>query len=257
MLLNCDVRARTRASILAARRGPQPSSCLCAVVTRPSRFGAKGEADGPRATHSSEPTSRPLSPREGLGDPAMSPTVHLDGALQRRLPMALTAWAERPSEGHALLGMLRGFPSSASLVHPIRHRLAQREVWRVLTSKSKPIKTPELEPPREEEPHPEDQGAFHRQQSARRGADRSALPCRIGLPSRRPRGRGIANRPATVPDGGDEPRLLMPWLGRTSAFVTDSGRLALTNEADQMARLAVLSGRDEPSPLATGLPQRP
>jgi hypothetical protein len=60
----------------------------------------------------------------------------------------------------------------------------------------------------------------------------------IGLPSRRPYGRDIAKHSSTVPDGGDEPRLFMPWLGRANAFFTDLDRLALTNEANPMARSA-------------------
>lgn len=76
-------------------------------------------ADGTRATCTGGPTTKPLFPREGLGDHALNHAVHLDDTLRCRLPVALATWVERPSEGHALLGWLRGFPSSASLVHPI------------------------------------------------------------------------------------------------------------------------------------------
>lgn len=107
-LTSFDPRCATKAATLFA---------FVPVVTRLAFLGAD-EADGPRATCSGEPTSKSLSPREGLGDLAMNPSVHLDDVLRRRLPVALATWAERPSEGHALLGMLRGFPSSASPVHP-------------------------------------------------------------------------------------------------------------------------------------------
>lgn len=114
----CDVRAHSRASILAARRRPQPSSCVVSVVTRLRFLHANG-ADGPRATRTGGPTPKPLFPREGLGDHGMNRAVHLDDTLRCRLPVALATWAERPSEGLALLGWLRGFPSSAFLVHPV------------------------------------------------------------------------------------------------------------------------------------------
>jgi hypothetical protein len=99
-----------------------------------------------------------------------------------------------------------------------------------------PIETLVPPPFREEEPRHEDQGAFHRQRSARYVSITRCALRRIGLPSRRSYGRSIANRPATVPGGSDEPRLLMPWLGRTSAFVSDPVRLTLTSEAGRVAR---------------------
>lgn len=117
-----------RALILAARRGPQPSSRF---VPRGDSPLARDEADGPRATCSGEVTPDSLSPRKGLGEPDMSPTIHLDDALRRRLPMALAAWAGRPSEGFAPLGWLREFPSSAPPVHPFRHRCVRHGGWRV------------------------------------------------------------------------------------------------------------------------------
>lgn len=43
-----DVRAHSRASIFAARRGPQSTSCFVAVVTRPSR-GTRPTDREPRA----------------------------------------------------------------------------------------------------------------------------------------------------------------------------------------------------------------
>jgi hypothetical protein len=55
-----------RASVLAARRGPQPSSRF---VPRGDSPLARDEADGPRATCSGEVTPSPLSPRKGLGAP--------------------------------------------------------------------------------------------------------------------------------------------------------------------------------------------
>ena len=99
-----------------------------------------------------------------------------------------------------------------------------------------PIETYVPPPFREEERRHEDQGAFHRQRSARYVSITRCALRRIGLPSRRSYGRSIANRPATVPGGSDEPRLLMPWLGRTSAFVSNPDRLTLTSEAERVAR---------------------
>jgi hypothetical protein len=59
-----------RALILAARRGPQPSSRF---VPRGDSPLARDEADGPRATCSGEVTPDPLSPRKGLGVPDYEP----------------------------------------------------------------------------------------------------------------------------------------------------------------------------------------
>jgi hypothetical protein len=87
-------------------------------VTRPPTCVVLDEADGPRATCSGALTSTAFSPREEVGAAAMSDAVHLDGVLRRRLLVALATWAGRPSEGRALLGWLRVFPSSASPVHP-------------------------------------------------------------------------------------------------------------------------------------------
>jgi hypothetical protein len=59
-----------RAFVLAARRGPQPSSRF---VPRGDSPLARDEADGPRATCSGEVTPDPLSPRKGLGVPDYEP----------------------------------------------------------------------------------------------------------------------------------------------------------------------------------------
>lgn len=99
-----------------------------------------------------EPRALVKSPRirfppvKGLAYPIMSPTIHLDDALRRRLPMALAAWAGRPSEGLAPLGWLREFPSSAPSVHPFRHRCARHEGWRVLVSETATDRDPRSAP---------------------------------------------------------------------------------------------------------------
>lgn len=128
---------------------------------------AANEADGPRATCSGAPTATAFSSREGVGAADLSVTVHLDDALRRRLPVALATWAERPSEGRALLGWLRVCPSSASPEHPFVTGGERREGWRVLSSASEPAKTLVQTPPREGERCLENQGAFDRQQRAR------------------------------------------------------------------------------------------
>jgi len=74
-------------------------------------------ANGPRATNSREATPTPLSPVKAWRR-RHNPSIHLDNALRRWLPVALVRWARRPSEGPALLGWLREFPSSATPEHP-------------------------------------------------------------------------------------------------------------------------------------------
>jgi hypothetical protein len=74
-------------------------------------------AKGPRATNSEEATPTPLSPVKAWRH-RHNPSIHLDDVLRRRLPVALVRWARRPSEGPALLGWLREFPSSATPEHP-------------------------------------------------------------------------------------------------------------------------------------------
>jgi hypothetical protein len=74
-------------------------------------------ANGPQATNSEEATPTPLSPVKAWRR-RHNPSIHLDDALRRRLPVALVRWARRPSEGPALLGWLREFPSSATPEHP-------------------------------------------------------------------------------------------------------------------------------------------
>ena len=170
--------------------------------------------------------------------------------------MALDSWAGRPREGRALLGGVRDVPLLSYSRAPVRHRLVQRGDWRL---------------PR-----------------VRIGTDRdprSAAPPRRGAPSRRP---GCIPPPAarryawiapharagsvsphavptegtlrsaatTVPGGANEPRLFMPWLGRTSTFFDQRIRLALTNEATPLGRSAGPRKRF-PFSLVPGRPQRP
>ena len=118
-------------------------------------------AKGPRATNSEEATPTPLSPVKAWRR-RHNPSIHLDDVLRRRLPVALVRWARRPSEGPALLGWLREFPSSATPEHPFVTGGVQHEVWRLLTPKRNRSETLYQVRPREGEHRPEDQGAFHR-----------------------------------------------------------------------------------------------
>jgi hypothetical protein len=123
-------------------------------------------------------------------------------------------------------------------------------------SESEPVETHVQPPPREGEPRQVDQGAFRRQRSAPCTRMTPSSWCQERSPLTPPlrKGHCEAFRPP-FPVGGDEPRLFMPWLGRTSAFVSDLGRLALTNEADLVARSAGPRGG---FPLVgAGRPQRP
>jgi len=98
----------------------------------------------------------------------MNRTVHLDDTLRCRLPVALAAWVERPSEGRALLGWLRVLPSSASLVHPIVVDVpSARPGEPSRPSRHRP--RPSMGSPSAKRSfHAEDQGAFHRQRSRTR-----------------------------------------------------------------------------------------
>lgn len=108
-----------RTSTIRERWSPQRDEgrnllhVLCAVVTSLLRK----KANGPRATNSEEATPTPLSPVKAWRR-RYNPSIHLDDILRCRLPVALVRWARRPSEGPALLGWLREFPSSATPEHP-------------------------------------------------------------------------------------------------------------------------------------------
>lgn len=121
--------------------------------------------------------------------------------------------------------MLREFPSSAAPVHPSSSMRSARGLEsrrvRVLPS----TETPESRPSREGEPFFEDQGAFHCQRFVVCTSIARCDRVRIGLPSRRSYGGTLRTAPRTVPGGDDEPRLLMPWLGRASAFFTNPAAL--------------------------------
>lgn len=101
-----DLRSVTRAATLFTfcGRGDSPL--------------ARDEADGPRTTCSGGATPSPLFPVRAWRTRYVLRTIHLDDVLRRRLPVALAAWAEGPSEGSARLRMMRECPSSATLVHP-------------------------------------------------------------------------------------------------------------------------------------------
>jgi len=86
------------------------------------------------------------------------------------------------------------FPSSATPVHPFVTGWSSVGFGDFPASESEPIETHVRKPPREEEPRPEDQGAFHRQQPARYPWIAPQARARVGLPSRRPYGRDIAKR---------------------------------------------------------------
>lgn len=83
-----------------------------------------------------------------------------------------------------------------------------------------------------------DQSAFRRQQLAGTPGLLRAPVIETVSPHAAPTEGALRSVPPTVPGGGNEPRLLMPRLGRTSTFVTDLDRLALTNEASPVARSA-------------------
>jgi len=153
--------------------------------------------------------------------------------------------------------MVARAPLLSSSRAPVRHRCAQREVWSVLASESLPIETLDGKPLREEELSSRGSGCFR--SPAFRTRAQIALRFCVGavFPHAAPAEGALRTAPATVPGAGDETRLLMPWLGRTSTFVSDPGRLALTNEADGMARLAEPRGGTNPFPLAAVRPQCP
>jgi len=83
-----------------------------------------------------------------------------------------------------------------------------------------PIETPESLPFREEEPLIGDQGAFHCQRSGRCASIARCVRTGSVSPHAAPTEGALRTAPHTVPSGADEPRLLMPWLGRASAFFT-------------------------------------
>lgn len=123
-------------------------------------------ANGPRATNSRKATPTPLSPVKAWRR-RHDPSIHLDDPLRGRLPVALVRWARRPSEGPALLGWLREFPSSATPEHPSspESRRMKREVWRPHAKRNRSETLSRMHP-REGVHRPEDQGAFHRQHAS-------------------------------------------------------------------------------------------
>ena len=132
-------------------------------MTSPSR-GTRPTCREPRSLPE-HPRTR--FPRLRLGGFDNTPGIHLAVALQRRLPVALTPWVGRPSEGRVLLGGVHAFPSSATPVHPFVTGWSSMGLGDVPTSETEPIETHALWHPREEEPRRVDQGTFRRQHSAR------------------------------------------------------------------------------------------
>lgn len=161
-LTSLDPRSTTRAATLFVfgRRGDPHA--LPPIANDWAHTGPTGR----------EPRAPVDSPRDrffpcGLGDHAMSRTVHLEDALRRRLPVALAAWVERPSEGRALLGWLRELPSSAPLVHPLVIDAPSARSG-VSSRPSRNRSRPSMGSPSAKRSfHAEDQGAFHHQRSAR------------------------------------------------------------------------------------------
>jgi len=103
----------------------------------------------------------------GLATSLLSRTVHLACTLRCRLPVALAAWVERPSEGRALLGWLRELPSSAPLVHPFVIDAPSARSG-VSSRPSRYRSRPSMgNPSAKRSFQAEDQGAFDRQRSAR------------------------------------------------------------------------------------------
>lgn len=189
------------------------------VVTRPF---ARDKADGPRTTCSGEATPSPFFPVRAWRTRYLPSTIHLDDVLRRRLPVALAAWAEGPSEGHALVGMMREFPSSASLVHPfVIGALGARS-----GESSRPNADHRSRPPSVDPSAKKNRVSEIRVLSTASGpscAHRSLDVTANGSvsPHAAPTEGALRNASATVPSGDDEPRRSKPWLGRASAFFTN------------------------------------
>lgn len=91
-------------------RSATGAATLFAFCVRGDSPLARDEADGPRATCFGRAHPEPVFARKGLTNPIMNPAIHLDDALRRRLPVALAAWAEGPSEGFTRLGCCANSP---------------------------------------------------------------------------------------------------------------------------------------------------
>jgi hypothetical protein len=118
--------------------------------------------------------------------------------------------------------MLREFPSSAPLVHPIVvGALVARPGER-----SRPNAATDRDPRSVGPSAKKNHSLRTRVLSTANGppcAHRSLDVTANGSvsPHAAPTEGALRTAPATVPSGDDEPRLLMPWLGRASAFFTD------------------------------------
>lgn len=122
--------------------------------------------------------------------------------------------------------MLREFPSSAPFVHPIVIGVDRRGAWRAIASEcSHRSRPPNYDPSAKKSRFlgtrvlSTANGPF----GAHRSLDASAFGS--VSPHAAPTEGALRTAPHTVPGGDDEPRLLMPWLGRTSAFFTDRAAL--------------------------------
>lgn len=162
----CNFKTR-RTSTIRERWSPQRDEGrnLLHVLYPWCVLRLRRRANGPRATNSREATPTPLSPVKAWRR-RHNPSIHLDDALRRRLPVALVRWARRPSEGPALLGWWREFPSSATPGHPfVTDSRRKHMVWRPHTTPNRPETLSRMHP-REGMHRPEDQGAFHRQHAS-------------------------------------------------------------------------------------------
>lgn len=126
---------------------------------------------------------------------------------------------DRVKDSRAVDALANAPPQLPSCTH--RHRCARREGWRVLTSEC----SHRSRPPRRRPSAKKNSCSETRVLSTAGGppcAHRSLDVTANGSvsPHAAPSEGALRSASATVPSGDDEPRLLMPWLGRASAFFT-------------------------------------
>lgn len=125
----------------------------------------------------------------------------------------------KTEQGSALLGWLRRFPSSATPVHP-SSPVRLYEDWRS-SHRSGTGQRPSLPcAPAKGNTVLRIRVPFAVSNQLAFGPRRLLLVSRrlVGLPSRRPPEGALRSAPPPFPVEDNEPRLLMPWLRRTSAF---------------------------------------
>jgi hypothetical protein len=181
---------RPRAPTLASRRGPQS----------PSRSGSRGdsslardEADVPRATNPAVAPPTPLSPVKAWR--LRSCLLHPPRRRLATPPTGGPGFVGRETERRTRApwwGARRSPPQLLPCTH--RHRLARRRVWRHPHVRNGTGRDPRsVAPPRRGAPSG-GPGCIPPPAARPVREDHSTRPCRVGLPSRRPYGRGIAKR---------------------------------------------------------------